>query len=216
MKKIVLISFLFVFVVVVSGCTNKEESLTKDDLMNLKQEITNEVNQKIEDNKKQDISNWNNYTSYYGNFSFKYPSDWQYYEYEKNSPIEGGRETVFYNKDGKTLYIHIPLSEVGFENMITISTSTINTNFTNRKLNYMLLESNKEYLENKQNPFSSIHVYWPANDKKSEDFSDATGYTNYWKYNSFHFVMPTNKSVQNSQEEIDILDQIITTFKFIQ
>lgn len=99
MKKITLVAFLFVFSLILSGCTSSEDKITKADLMNLKSDLSDEMNQKLAENtaaikeelKKQaeaniptttpeiDKSMWTEYINTKYGFTISFPDTWKGY-----------------------------------------------------------------------------------------------------------------------------------------
>ncbi len=99
MKKLTLIAFLFVFAISLSGCTSSEDKITKADLLSLKSDLTDEMNQKLAENtatmkeelKKQveasiptttreiDSSTWTEYINTKYGFTVSFPDTWKDY-----------------------------------------------------------------------------------------------------------------------------------------
>lgn len=98
-KKITLITSLFVLGILLSGCTSSEDKITKADLINLKSDLADEMNQKLAENaaaikeelKKQveasiptttseiDKSTWTEYINTKYGFTISFPDTWKGY-----------------------------------------------------------------------------------------------------------------------------------------
>ncbi len=98
-KKATLIAYLFVFGIMLSGCTGGEDKITKTDLINLKSDLIDEMNQKLAENtvaikdelKKQAeasiptttivvaTTTWSEYINTKYGFTISFPDTWKGY-----------------------------------------------------------------------------------------------------------------------------------------
>ncbi|MFH1611703.1 MAG: hypothetical protein ABH887_00290, partial [bacterium] len=158
-----------------------------DELQNMVSELL--TTQEIDVQQENEFADWKIYTNEEYGFEVKYPEDWKIRE-EIPQPANFGNITTFYNNSNKEVFnIQNPYPEIGFQAWTTTKTEEINIQNSNTTLTKKILETKS---------ISDVDNLILAS----------------WFSNNSGMIRMSFKDY--SDKNIEIFDQILSTFKFIE